>query len=111
MPTVKAALTGLVATLAQREEVHRFKASRERINANPEANRALHAFITECYTRARAAGPAGPTPADAQWLTAQHQAACRHPLVREYLDAQGPVLRLMQSIHLALREKVIQPGR
>ena len=110
MPTLQSALDGLTAALTQRGEVKRFQQAKARIAADPEASRALHAFITECYTRMRIAGTGAPTPADANWLSARRQVACQNPLVKEYIDCQEAVMRLLGTLQTGLNDRVVQPS-
>lgn len=111
MPTLKAVLDGLAGALKQQSEVQRFQQAKARIAADPEASKALHAFVTECYARARSAGINAPSPADANWLAARRQVACQNPKVREYLDTQAAVLRLLGTVNSSMYEHVIQPDR
>lgn len=105
MASLDRALHALGDTLAGRAEVKRFRTAKQQVARDPDASKALSAFLTEAYSRARVAG--GPSRDLEARLSAQRQAVCRHPAVKAYLDAQDEVQKLLLGIQQHVQQAVL----
>ena len=95
---IEAAVSGLVRSIKDSEEYHRYRRMCEKVHAYPELERQIHEFRRKNYELQNEEG---------SWdryeriesLEREYATFRRDPMVREYLEAELSVCRVIQHVN------------